>query len=124
MLQISSSAAQEIRRIQRNQQQSDFLLKLSINFGGCSGLFYKLHLQDGDLDNLPSSSDRLLEIDGINIIVDRDGREYLENLTIDYAEDLMGGGFRFHNPLVKDVCGCGISFSSLKAIDTKAIGNK
>ncbi|WP_143438253.1 iron-sulfur cluster assembly accessory protein, partial [Hydrocoleum sp. CS-953] len=36
---------------------------------------------------------------------------YLNGLTLDYSEDLMGGGFRFNNPNAKVVCGCGNSFS-------------
>jgi Fe-S cluster assembly iron-binding protein IscA len=29
---------------------------------------------------------------------------------LDYSEDLMGGGFRFHNPNAIETCGCGNSF--------------
>ncbi|MGD1919758.1 MAG: HesB/IscA family protein [Pleurocapsa sp.] len=116
MLQISSSAVKEIQRIQRNKTQPDISLKLTVNSGGCSGLFYELKLehqdssQDGDRANVPQS-DRLIEIDGVKVVVDGDSWQYVENLEIDYAEDIMGGGFRFHNPLAKNVCGCGISFA-------------
>lgn len=108
MLQISSSAANEIKRIQRNQKQPDSLLKLSINSGGCSGLFYELKLEQSG--NLPNSN-CLKKIDGIELIIEDDSWQYIENLKIDYAQDLMGGGFRFHNPQAKNVCGCGISFT-------------
>ncbi len=107
MLQISSSAAQEIKRIQHNKIKPEIPLKLSISIGGCSGLFYELKLEN----TANSDSDRLVKIDGINIVVDPDSWDYVEDLKIDYAEDLMGGGFRFHNPQAKDVCGCGISFA-------------
>jgi iron-sulfur cluster assembly protein len=118
MLQISSSAVNEIKRIQRCKNQPDTHLKLSISPGGCSGLFYDLRLENaanldkklGSLDDLTNSC-RLLEIDGISLIVDYDSWQYIESLKIDYAEDLMGGGFRFHNSQVKNVCGCGISFT-------------
>jgi iron-sulfur cluster assembly protein len=30
---------------------------------------------------------------------------------LDYSEDLMGGGFRFHNPNAAQSCSCGNSFS-------------
>lgn len=35
----------------------------------------------------------------------------LQNLTIDYLEDLMGGGaFQFKNPNIAHHCSCGLSF--------------
>lgn len=48
---------------------------------------------------------------GIKIISDADSYHYIQNLTIDYSEDLMGGGFRFNNPQATVTCGCGNSFS-------------
>ena len=109
MLQISSSAVNEIKRIQRNQKQPDSLLKLSINSGGCSGLFYELEFEARG--NLPDSDRSIEKIGEIELIIDNNSWQYIENLKIDYAQDLMGGGFRFHNPQAKKVCGCGISFT-------------
>ena len=114
MLQISSSAAKEIKRIQKNRQQPDALVKLTIISGGCFGLFYELQIEsftNGSQENRKNHSDIALEINDIRILVDRDSWQYVENLKIDYAEDLMGGGFRFNNPHIKEVCGCGMSFS-------------
>ena len=109
MLEISSSAAKEIKRIQRNQTKSDIPLSLSISSGGCSGLFYELKLEH-TID--ASKSERTIrKINGIDLIIDDDSWQYIESLKIDYAEDLMGGGFRFHNPKAKNVCGCGVSFA-------------
>ena len=114
MLQISSSAAKEIKRIQQNRQQPDALVKLAIISGGCSGLFYKLRIENftkNSKDDLENNDDISLEINDLHVLVDRESWQYVENLKIDYAEDLMGGGFRFNNPQVKEVCGCGMSFS-------------
>ena len=119
MLKISSSAVKEIKRIQRNRQKPDAFLKLAVISGGCSGLFYQLQLEynsdclaDNNHIGNSSETDRL-EIDGIRVLVERRSRQYIDSLTIDYAEDLMGGGFRFSNknPHIEKVCGCGISFS-------------
>ena len=108
MLEISSSALKEIKRIQCNQAQPDIPLKLTINSGGCSGLFYELKLDEADS---PHEGDRLIEIETIKLTIDVNSWEYVAELRIDYSEDLMGGGFRFHNPKAKNVCGCGISFA-------------
>ena len=120
MLKISSSAVKEIKRIQQNRQKPDAFLKLAIISGGCSGFFYQLQLEDkSDRHSTDSNHagnfteiDRF-EIDGIGVLVERRSRQYLDSLTIDYAEDLMGGGFRFsnNNSQIENVCGCGMSFS-------------
>jgi iron-sulfur cluster assembly protein len=38
--------------------------------------------------------------------------EYLSGATIDYVEDLMGGGFKIENPNAVSSCGCGHSFKT------------
>ncbi|MEM8828238.1 MAG: iron-sulfur cluster assembly accessory protein [Cyanobacteria bacterium P01_G01_bin.19] len=118
MLQISSSAVKEIERIKRNREQPDVQIKLTISLGGCSGLYYELKLENldsqsnkDDFQGETSSGYNLVKIEGIEIAIDSRYSEYIEKLTIDYAQDLMGGGFRFHNPQAKNVCGCGISFA-------------
>jgi len=119
MLQISLSAAKEIKRIQENKLEPDTLLKLTIISGGCSGFFYQLQMDsknniqniDEYRSSLKNTGVHFLELNGVEILVDETSWQYVENLKIDYAEDLMGGGFRFNNPLAKDICGCGMSFA-------------
>lgn len=116
MVDISPAAAREIERIS-NRQTSDSFLKLSVKPGGCSGLYYDLKLEQNQSDRHSSSTegDRLIKINNINIYlaVDPESWKYVEHLKLDYAEDLMGGGFRFHHPQIKKFCGCGISFSEM-----------
>jgi iron-sulfur cluster assembly protein len=116
MLEISPIATKEIKRIKLNSNVPDSCLRLAVKSGGCSGFFYDLKLEnlaathDGS-NELVASQDLRLEINNISIVIDPESWKYLEHLKIDYSEDLMGGGFRFHNPQVKNVCGCGISFA-------------
>lgn len=113
MIDISPAAVAEIRRIQLNQKDPDAYLRLAIKSGGCLGFFYDLALESSEtIENKESrQDDYLLEVNGINCVIDPYSWKYLEFLKLDYAEDLMGGGFRFHNHQVKKTCGCGISFS-------------
>ena len=37
---------------------------------------------------------------------------YLNGTEVDYSDDLLNGGFVFHNPNAKKSCGCGASFST------------
>ena len=59
-------------------------------------------------------TDRLIQINGIELKVDSQSWKYVEHLKLDYSQDLMGGGFRFYNPQIRNICGCGISFAEAK----------
>ena len=138
MVDISPTAIKEIKRLQLNRKIPDSFLRLTVKSGGCSGLYYDFEFDDqtstnADLgaesrqggtevsslkgENLHSrtsahqESDRLIEVNGISLVVNTQSWKYVEHLELDYSEDLMGGGFRFHNPQSKKTCGCGISFS-------------
>ncbi|BAZ46654.1 iron-sulfur cluster assembly accessory protein [Chondrocystis sp. NIES-4102] len=118
MLEISSIALQEIKRIKSNSKMSDSLVRLEVKPGGCSGFFYNFKLEDIEAkdkitDSSTPSQDQLIKIGNLELAVDLQSWKYIENLKIDYSEDLMGGGFRFHNRDAKNVCGCGISFAQI-----------
>jgi iron-sulfur cluster assembly protein len=106
MIHLSPSAASEIGRLRSKQQQSRVLFRLTVKSGGCSGWFY-----DMSFDQAVSESDRTFECEGIQVVIDGETLNYINGLTLDYSEDLMGGGFRFHNPAAMATCGCGNSFS-------------
>ncbi|MEL6928325.1 MAG: iron-sulfur cluster assembly accessory protein, partial [Cyanobacteria bacterium J06600_6] len=113
MVNITPTAVAEIERQKLNQQTPDIFLRLAVKSGGCLDFFYDLTFESSAFvdDLAAAASDRLLEVNGINLIVDLQSWEYIQNLELDYAEDLMGGGFRFHNPQHQKTCGCGISFT-------------
>lgn len=108
MIQISQAAANEIERLKSKRSQSDstLLFRLSIKQGGCSGLFYDLSFAQTQ-----EAEDIICESQGIKVAISAHSLRYVEGLKLDYAEDLMGGGFRFQNPQAVSSCGCGNSFS-------------
>jgi iron-sulfur cluster assembly protein len=114
MIEISKAAIAEIERMQavrdcRRQiegQRRDSKFRVGFATGGCENFHYTIDLVDSIADN-----DRVYEVGGLSVLIDRQHLGYLENLKLDYSEDLMGGGFRFENPLATNVCGCGNSFS-------------
>lgn len=117
MVEISATAVAEIERLKRNRKMTDSALRLIVKAGGCLDFFYDLKLenyQNRVKDNSESASDRILEVNGISLVVDPQSWKYIEHLQLDYSEDLMGGGFRFHNPQIKKTCGCGISFTEVE----------
>ena len=112
-IEISQAAAREISRIKLARNQPDSQLRLQVERGGCSGLFYGLELESKSTER-STKKEHYFESNKILIVIDSDSYQYLNGLKIDYAEDLMGGGFRFQNPHAHNVCGCGISFSPAK----------
>ncbi|MBW4614986.1 MAG: iron-sulfur cluster assembly accessory protein [Desmonostoc vinosum HA7617-LM4] len=105
MVLLSQAAATEIGRM-KSKQQPNVLFRLAVKSGGCSGWFYDL-----SFDEAAKDGDRILDLHGIATVVDAQSLNYINGLTVDYSEDLMGGGFRFHNPQAIATCGCGNSFS-------------
>ena len=124
MIQISQAAAREIKRLKQLRQQPDNLFRLSVKAGGCSGLFYDLELDTSsfqsqtqvtteDSKTVPHQQQiRSYESNGVTVIVDEQTYPYVQDLKLDYSEDLMGGGFRFQNPNATSTCKCGLSFKT------------
>ena len=53
--------------------------------------------------------DTIVEIQGINFLVDADSVPYLEGAEVDYSDELVGRGFRINaaNTGTGGGCGCG-----------------
>ncbi|NJL37064.1 MAG: iron-sulfur cluster assembly accessory protein [Leptolyngbyaceae cyanobacterium RM2_2_4] len=107
MIQMSQAAIAEINRLKAKQHNPQSLFRLKIQPGGCSDLHYVLKF-----DNSTEPTDQVLECKGLSFVVDSHSLNSISGLTVDYSEDLMGGGFRFHNPNATQNCGCGNSFST------------
>jgi iron-sulfur cluster assembly accessory protein len=107
MIHLSKTAAQEVKRLKSKHPNSNALFRLGVESIGCSGLSYTMAFED-----TPTPEDAVCESEGIQIAIDPQQLKYLNELTLDYSEDLMGGGFRFHNPNAAQSCSCGNSFSA------------
>ncbi len=105
MIHLTESAEAEIKRMQASSQQLQSYFRLAIKEGGCSGWYYNL-----ELSQAVQAGDRTYTIAGIPVLLDSQSLPYLENMRLDYAEDLMGGGFRFYNSHTANPCNCGLSF--------------
>lgn len=103
MIRISENAARKIKTLIGDQAGK--VLRVKVIGGGCSGLQYKL-----DVDE-PRSGDKVFERDGVSVVSDRKSYLYLHGTELDYSEALMESGFRLNNPNVKKSCGCGASFT-------------
>jgi iron-sulfur cluster assembly accessory protein len=104
-LTVTPLAAQTVKRLLEEKQLAGHGLRVFVAGGGCSGLQYGMAFE-----NNPQPLDKVFEVEGIRIIVDPTSMQFLSGATIDYVDNLMGGGFRIDNPNALATCGCGQSF--------------
>jgi len=105
MITLTPSAINEIGRL-KSRQQPDVFVRLRVKSGGCADWIYDIFF-----DPAVEVADRVFELNNINLVVDTESLKLIHDLTVDYSEDLMGGAFRFNNPLAIATCSCGNSFS-------------
>lgn len=108
IISLTERAAQQVHRIRDNEelQSEDLYLRVAVEGGGCSGLSYKLGF------DYKSEDDRLIESNGVEVVIDSKHVMYLEGITIDYPDGLDARGFTFDNPNAEETCGCGTSFAT------------
>lgn len=104
MLRITANALTEIKRIQDSLGESGQPISLTVKPGGCCELCYSFELS-------ATTTEIVWQTEGISLAIAPEAQAYVENLKIDYAEDLMGGAFRFENPQAQATCSCSQSFS-------------
>lgn len=104
---LTPAAAHELARLRQKSQAkaSGDIVRLGVKAGGCADWLYVL-----EFTQTAQPTDHLMETAGLVIAVAADSAAKLDDLTLDYTEDLMGGAFRFHNPIAGQTCGCGLSF--------------
>jgi iron-sulfur cluster assembly protein len=73
---------------------------------GCSGMAYKLEFVDE-----VQGDDVRFDSNGVTVFVDPKSLAYLDGMELDFAREGLNEGFKFNNPNVKNMCGCGESFN-------------
>jgi iron-sulfur cluster assembly accessory protein len=106
LIKITPSAAQRVSTLLQKQGRSNGVLRVSVVGGGCSGLQYKMDLQDS-----PANRDFLVETGGVRVVVDPKSALYVTGSELDYL-DALNGGFKVKNPNAATSCSCGESFSA------------
>ena len=106
LIKLTSSAAHKVSSLLTKQGRASGVLRVAVVGGGCSGLQYKMDLQDG-----PASRDILVESGGVRVVVDPKSALYVTGSELDYV-DALDGGFKVKNPNAATSCSCGESFSA------------
>jgi iron-sulfur cluster assembly accessory protein len=81
-------------------------VRVSVQAGGCSGASYGMEFAEK-----PEEGEVVLKANGVRLYVHPMYAGMLNGITIDYVDELMGGGFKISNPNAKGGCGCGKSFA-------------
>jgi iron-sulfur cluster assembly accessory protein len=104
-IQLSESAAGKVKELVAQEGQSDVVLRVAVQPGGCSGLRYSMYLDDQIAD-----TDVLSEQHGVRVAVDKMSAPYLKEASIDFVDTLEASGFTIDNPVATGTCACGHSF--------------
>jgi len=106
LVKLTASAAQKVSSLLNKQGRPTGVLRVAVIGGGCSGLQYKMDLQDA-----PANRDILVESAGVRVVVDPKSALYVTGSELDYL-DTLDGGFKVKNPNAATSCSCGESFSA------------
>ena len=104
-IRLTESAAARVRRLLEERNLAGHALRVFVSGGGCSGMQYGMALEGN-----PRETDHRFAFEGVDVVVDPMSMSYLAGASIDYVDELMGGGFRIENPNAVASCGCGHSF--------------
>ncbi|HID00510.1 MAG TPA: iron-sulfur cluster assembly accessory protein [Piscirickettsiaceae bacterium] len=105
-VQLTESAATRVKEMLAKRGRG-IGMRVGVKKSGCAGYAYVVDYADE-----VGPEDEVFENHGVKVVVRRDDLQFIDGMTLDYVkEDLLNEGFQFHNPNVKDSCGCGESFS-------------
>ena len=107
LIKVSANAARRVGSLLEKQGRPTGVLRVAVIGGGCSGLQYKMDLQDA-----PANRDILVESSGIRVVVDPKSALYVTGSELDFSDALQDGGFKVTNPNAATTCSCGESFSA------------
>lgn len=104
-IKLMPAAAAKLKALLAERNLAAHGLRVFVSGGGCSGMQYGMAIEKE-----AGEFDAIFEQAGVQVFVDPTSMMYLAGASIDYVDNLMGGGFRIDNPNAVASCGCGHSF--------------
>src|SRR5690349_23484579 len=99
LIKLTVNAARKVGSLLTKQGRANGVLRVAVVGGGCSGLQYKMDLQDA-----PANRDIMVESSGIKVVVDPKSALYVTGSELDYIDALQYGGFKVKNPNAATTC--------------------
>ena len=105
-IELTQTAANRVQNMLA-KRGSGVGLRVGTRKSGCTGFAYVVDYADKIEDD-----DAVFESRGVKVIVNQASLPQLDGMQLDYVKtNALNEGFEFNNPNVKDMCGCGESFS-------------
>ncbi|TCP26582.1 iron-sulfur cluster assembly protein [Scopulibacillus darangshiensis] len=107
ILTLTEAANHRVKEMMAEQEGDNLFLRVGVKGGGCTGLTYGM-----GFDTELKEDDLSFEDDGVKVVIDNESAPLLRDVTIDFKQNMMGGGFKIDNPNAMVTCGCGSSFKT------------
>ena len=105
-IELTQSAAQHVSQ-ELAKRGKGAGLRVSTKKNGCTGFAYVVDYADEI-----GPDDHVYQSFGVKVVADDKTLPQLDGMVIDFVRtNLLNEGFEFRNPNVKEMCGCGESFS-------------
>lgn len=104
-IQLTEAAARHVKTRAEKEGRAQSL-RLGVRTSGCSGFMYTVDFAEDVGD-----SDLVYEQHGVQLVVSRKSLPFIDGMEVDYIQEGLNQRFDFRNPNVKDMCGCGESFT-------------
>ena len=106
IMSFTDNAADKVHSLIAEEANDNLKLRVFVTGGGCSGFQYSFTF-DSNINN----DDKIIEKNGISVIIDEMSWDYLAGSEISYKQELIGAYFSIENPNAASTCGCGTSFA-------------
>jgi len=100
---LTENCAKQIRH--QLEKQPGIGLRIGIKKVGCTGLAHTFEIAGNVTD-----TDNIFEAYGATVLIDKINLQYLDGSRIDFVTEGLKQMFKFDNPNVDTMCGCGESF--------------
>ena len=104
---VTDGARKKLQEFLGDKPLSAVGVRISVQAGGCSGASYGMEFAES-----PEAGEQTLTANGVKLFVHPQFASMLNGITVDFVDELMGGGFKIGNPNATGGCGCGKSFSA------------
>ena len=105
IIKLSDNAAERIKQIMSNAENSAIGVRVGVKSGGCAGMSYVM-----EYANEIKPNEEVIEEKGVKVFIDPKAIMYLLGTEMDYKTEKFSSQFIFKNPNETERCGCGESF--------------
>ena len=105
IIKLSDNAADRIKEIMSNADNTTIGVRVGVESGGCAGMSYVMEYAKDIKPN-----EEVIEEKGVKVLIDPNAVMYLLGTEMDYKKEKFSSQFVFINPNETERCGCGESF--------------